>query len=369
MLKVRKRKYKSGKVAWYADFTVRGKRYRPVLEAANKAQAIKEAQKLFEDVLNKKYNLVDKFHEISLKELSEKYIEYAKEKKRSWDRDVISLKNILNMEINNRKLGDYSLEEITSEHILKYQTRRKRELDQKFEKKGIEVRDRNYATINRELACLKHIFYIAMDWEMVIANPVARKSIKFFKEKRRDRFLSETEIENLLNSAENHTYQIICFGLNTGMRLGEILKLKWEDIDLINRVLTVRHTKTDEDRKIPINDFLNDLLYKMGRGSIYLFPNRFDKPITTIKKSFKNALIRANISNFRFHDLRHTFSSYLAMNGVDENTRAELLGHGKQSITSSYTHSSWETKVHAVAIIGEICHVFVTRVENRQNLA
>ena len=362
MLKVRKRKYKSGKEAWYADFIVRGKRYRPVLEANNKAQAIKMARKLQDDIINERYELSEKSQKITLRELSDKYIEFAKETKKSWDRDVISLNNILNMIIDDKKLGDYNIDEITPEHILKYQTKRKRDLDVKFEGKGIEKRDRNYATINRELACLKHIYYLAMDWEIVEKNPVARKSIKFFKEKRRERILSKGEITSLLEAAHRHTYQIICIGLNTGMRLGEILNLRWDNIDLENRKITVIHTKTDEDRDIPINEFLFEMFANIKKENHYLFINRQSgKPIKSIKKGFRNALRCSGINDFRFHDLRHTFSSYLAMEGIDENTRAELLGHKKSSMTSTYTHSSWDQKKKAVQIMEKFCHVFVTR--------
>ena len=74
-------------------------------------------------------------------------------------------------------------------------------------------------------------------------------------------------------------------------------------------------------------------------------------------------MLEAEIKDFRFHDIRHTFSSHLAMNGVDETTRAELLGHKKRSITSFYTHSDWESKKKAVEIMGNFCHVFVTRAQ------
>jgi site-specific recombinase XerD len=147
--------------------------------------------------------------ELTLNDLSERYIAFARERKRSWDRDVISVNNILNMKIGNEKLGQYYIDDITPEHILKYQTMRKQELDEKFNLRGIAERDRNYATINRELACLKHIFYLAIE-------------------------------------------------------------------------------------------------------------------------------------------------------GIDENTRAELLGHKKYSLTGTYTHSNWETKVKAVEIIGQICHLVCT---------
>jgi integrase len=365
MATVRKRKYKSGKEVWFADFIVRGKRYRPVIEAKNKAQAVKMARKLEDDIVNRKYDLVDKYKPINLEELSERYIGFAKENKKSWDRDIVSLKNILNMEIDNRRLGDMDIQEITTQHIQKYQVRRKRELDDKFEKKGISEKERNYATINRELACLKHIMYMAIDWTFLEKNPVVSKSIKFYKDKRRDRILSKEEMRELLSASSDHTYQIICFGLNTGMRLGEILKLTWEQVDTTKKAIHVTFTKNDVDRDVPINEFLGDVIKTINKKKDFLFLNSdTGKPLTTIQKSFISALKKAEINGFRFHDLRHTFSSYLAMGGIDEVTRAELLGHSKRTMTMTYSHSNWERKVDAVKIMGELCHVFVTQGEN-----
>lgn len=275
---VRKRKYKSGKEVWFADFIVRGKRYRPVIEAKNKTQAIQIARKLENDVINRKYDLVDKYQPISLEQLSERYIAFAKESKKSWDRDIVSLKNILNMMIDNKRLGEMNIQGITTQHIQKYQIRRKRELDTKFEKKGIPEKARNYATVNRELACLKHIFYMAIDWGILEKNPVVSKSIKFYREKRRDRILTKDEIGRLLKASREHTYQIICFALNTGMRLGEILNLTWAQVNIEDKNIHVTFTKNDVDRDIPINDFLAEvikqLIKKMNICSSILIPEK-----------------------------------------------------------------------------------------------
>jgi len=204
--------------------------------------------------------------------------------------------------------------------------------------------------------------YMAIDWGSLEKNPVVSKSIKFYKEKRRDRILSKEEMRELLSASSDHTYQIICFGLNTGMRLGEILKLTWEQVDMTKKAIHVTFTKNDVDRDVPINEFLGEVIKTINKKSEYLFLNSdTGKPITTIQTSFKNALRRAEINSFRFHDLRHTFSSYLAIGGIDEVTRAELLGHSKRSMTMTYSHSNWERKMEAVEIMGELCHVFVTQ--------
>jgi len=353
---ITKKIYKSGKVSWYADFRVRGNRYRKKLDAQNKAQAKLLAQKLELEVINGQYGIFDESKAITLKKLSDEYIKFAKMNKRSWDRDVLSLSHILNMEVDGKKLGEYDTEEISPKHILIYQEKRKNEMDRKFDQIGKPIRERNYASINREIACLKHIFYLAIDWEYTEKNPVARKSIRLFKEIRRDRILSEEEIIKLLRITDGHTFQIISFGLNTGMRLGEILKLTWEQVDKTNKVIHVTFTKNNMDRDIPINNFLSGIVKTISEDNKHLFHNPdTGKPLTGIKKSFASALRRTEIINFRFHDLRHTFSSHLSMGGIEENTRAELLGHSKRTITSSYTHTNWERKIEAVEIMGKLC--------------
>jgi integrase len=355
MANVYERELKSGKTSWYCYFRVRGKRYRIKLDAQNKTQANALAQKLESDVINEQYDLVTKEILITLDSLSERYIEYVKQEKKSWDRDVLSLRNIVKMEIDGKIFGKHQISQIKTQHVKQYQIQRKGELDQKFNVKGVGDNERNYASINRELACLKHMFYLAMDWELVDKNPVASKSIRFYKEIRRNRILSTDEIDRLLSESKDHTYQIICIALNTGMRTSEILQLKWDDVDLANAVIHVKFTKNGIDRDIPINSFLKGVFETIPRLGEYVFMNtKTGKPITTIRKSFGHAVRRAKIDKFRFHDLRHTFSSYLAMNGVDEVTRAELLGHSKRSMTMSYSHSTWAKKKEAVEVMAKL---------------
>ena len=110
-----------------------------------------------------------------------------------------------------------------------------------------------------------------------------------------------------------------------------------------------------------MNNFLKKDIENMENAGEYLFTNRNGLPLKSIKKSFRNALEKAQIKNFRFHDIRHTFSTYLSMGGIDEITRAELMGHCKSTITSRYSHTSWERKAEAVEIMEKLCHVCVTQ--------
>lgn len=163
MAKLYKRKDVFHKETWYAHFSVRGKRYRVKLDAQNREQAKKMAAEMEYRVLAENYQILNKRSSIKLQELSDRYLEYAKTKKRSWNRDVISLRHILNMVIDNKKLGDYAVDSIKVIHIQKYQIRRKQELDEKYTAKDIALEDRNYASCNRELACLRHIFNLGIE--------------------------------------------------------------------------------------------------------------------------------------------------------------------------------------------------------------
>jgi integrase len=358
MAKIYKRKFAHGE-RWYADFTIRGKRYRIKLEAQNKEQAKKMAAEVEYQVLAENYQVLRKVQSITLKELSDRYLEYAKTKKRSWDRDVVSLKNILNMVIENKKLGDYPVESIRVVHIQKYQVLRKKELNERYAAKGIAEEDRNYATCNRELGCLRHILNMGIEWELLSKNPVASKSVRFDKEKSRERTLEDDEFSRLLDACSGHLYQIVTMALNTGMRVGEILGLKWEDIKLDQGKIEVKHTKNDEDRIIPISLFLHQMLESMPRRSGYLFLNRDGGRIGTIKTAWGNALRRADIDDFRFHDLRHTVASRLARAKVPESVIAMILGHKRTTITSRYINPHWDEMVEAVTVLGELCHVYV----------
>jgi len=170
--------------------------------------------------------------------------------------------------------------------------------------------------------------------------------------------LDDHEFQTLLQSCTGHLYQIVLVALNTGMRLGEILGLKWENVrpDKIE----VKHTKTDEDRSIPINSFLRGLIESLPRTKEYLFVNRHGDRIGSIKTAWWNALRKAEIEDFHFHDLRHTFGSRLARAKVPESVIAMILGHKRTTITSRYINPHWEEMIEAVEVLGVLCHRFVT---------
>jgi hypothetical protein len=86
--------------------------------------------------------------------------------------------------------------------------------------KDIALEDRNYASCNRELACLRHIFNLGIEWEFLHKNPVASKTIRFYKEKFRDRILDDDQLKRLLMVCSGQLYQIVAMAVSTGMRRG-----------------------------------------------------------------------------------------------------------------------------------------------------
>lgn len=318
------------------------------------------------EILAENYKVLPKHRSVSLQELSDRYMEYAKTIKRSWKRDIVSLKNILRMEIDNKKFGDYPVDTIKVVHVQKYQIRRKRELDVKFEAKGIDEKDRNYASCNRELACLRHIFNMGIEWELVYKNPVASKLIRFDKEKPRNRILDNDQLARLLEVCSGQLRQIVLVAINTGMRRGEIFGLKWENVNLEGSQIEVKHTKSGDDRTIPINSFLFDVLVSMPKDSTLVFTSSVGREICDIKSSWANALKEARITDFRFHDLRHIVASKLARAKVTESVIAMILGHKRTTMTSRYINPQWDEMIEAVEELTKLCHELVT---NRQKSA
>ena len=119
------------------------------------------------------------------------------------------------------------------------------------------------------------------------------------------------------------------------MRRGEIFGLKWHDIDVKRNIITLLDTKNGDKREIPMNEQVKTALIRVRKhpDCAYIFCNEKGVPLHDIRKSYSTALRKSGITNFRFHDLRHTFASQLVMSGVDLNTVRELLGHKDMTMT------------------------------------
>jgi integrase len=164
----------------------------------------------------------------------------------------------------------------------------------------------------------------------------------------RVRFLSDEERHQLLEACQAsrnpYLYIVVMLALATGARRGELLSLRWPDVDLRRRMLTLRETKNGETRAVPLtgNGFAVLAQHAKVRrlDTSLVFPDRTGTRPLGIRGAFDNAVERAGIADFHFHDLRHSFASYLAMNGASLLEIAEVLGHKTLAMVKRYAHLS-----------------------------
>ena len=202
---------------------------------------------------------------------------------------------------------------------------------------------RTDASVNRDMAILGHMLSKAVEWGFLETSPFKKGKRLMFKENNhRLRFLSETEIAALLQACPPHLKPIVQTALLTGMRRGELLSLKWEQIR--SGFIYLTETKSGKPRQIPINDLLSEVFKEVRRGnqlkSPYVFCDPQGKRFNEVKRSFPSACRRAGIEDFRFRDLRHTFASRLVMKGASLKAVQELLGHADLTMTLRYAHLS-----------------------------
>ncbi len=206
----------------------------------------------------------------------------------------------------------------------------------------------SWATVNRYLAALSHALNVAVrEWRWLNESPM-RDVSKLKEPSPRVRFLSEAEREKLLDvcrrSSSKFLYPIVVLALSTGMRKSEILSLKWDDIDFKHERIIIQKAKNDERRAVPLVGKAKAVLEEMFKGgaseSELVFPGNGLTGRLDIKKSWYTALRQADISNFRFHDLRHCTASYLAMNGASLPEIASVLGHKTYQMVARYAHLS-----------------------------
>ena len=243
-------------------------------------------------------------------------------------------------------------------------------------------------TINRDVAALKACLSKAVEWDVLDQNPLHKLRPIRTDKLSRARYLTAEE-ERALRKALHDRNEKLCqqrksgndwrrqrhiaelpdlsaqafadylqpmtlLALNTGLRRGEVLQLKWTDVELLQRKVVIHgdNAKSGKSRYVPLN---NEALTTLQHwktdveASEWVFPGYNGARLTSIKTSWKGVLKSAAIVDFRWHDLRHHFASRLVMKGVDLNTVRELLGHSDLSMTLRYAHLSPEHKADAVA--------------------
>lgn len=222
---------------------------------------------------------------------------------------------------------------------------------------------RSGGTVNRYLATLSHVFTIAVkEWRLVDRNPLRDISKK--KEPRgRIRFLSDAERDALLAACAKSDWPalhtLVMLAISTGARRGELIRLKWADVDLKAAIATVRETKNGEPRVLPLVGkalaALRELKLQGSAQSPWVFqqPSGFPGPYEVFDAHWYAALEAAGINDCRFHDLRHTCASYLAQQGCSLLEIGNVLGHRTASMTMRYSHLTQTSKTAALRKMAE----------------
>ena len=271
-------------------------------------------------------------------ELAEVYFAYVvhHQRKRSWPRDRTSIRAL------SPYFGGKRLTEITPALIEQYCTWRRETISRRG-------RPMTPASINRELACLKRMFNVARKGLIVlkggvpVENPVI--SVSLARENNtRDRVLNREEFDHLMAAAPTHLRPILLTAYYTGMRKSEILKLRWDRVDLRAGEIRLRpeETKTEEGRIIPMTKELSETLKNVtiyldaaGHRVPYVFTYA-GKCLGSVRRAFETTCRQAGITDTVFHDLRHTFVTNMRRAGVDYFRIMAITGHKTMSAFKRY---------------------------------
>jgi integrase len=314
---------------WWAYVWIDGVRHHKSTGTSNRRKAETILRQFHDELNDARQRLPQLKPEMTFGELATLFIGSGMGKPHSLDR----LKHLLPF------FADMLLLQINTSAIRKYRQERNRE------------KTLTAATVNRDLSVLRRVLYWGVEEGYLSSNPMGR--LRMERERRTKRpVMSLREEQLLVAAAPPHLQRIILCALHTGMRRGEILSQRWEDIDFDNRILHVTHSKTPEGeaREIPLTNRLNKMLQaqRARRGPVFTYDG---DAIKIIKTTWASSLRRAGIRHFRFHDLRHTANTRMMLAGVLQEVRREIIGHSSQrsrDVNDRYTQIELPEKREAI---------------------
>jgi integrase len=330
--------YRNG--GWWIDVQINGKRYREYA-GPTEGQARLYRNKLVSwkrDVKNGLPSSKPEGEPMRFETFADDYLELYAKRKRSFDRDDISIRHLKDF------FKGWMFKDVDSEAVARYRASRK---------------GKSVATVNRELACLRTALRKAVEWGKLPAYPLPKERLLGREPEFKPRILEPEESRALIAVADPKWLRpAIIIWLNTGLRKRELLRLRRADVDLKKRTLTVvsAHAKNGKERTMPINKLVAETL-KALPGETYFFENpETGKPVLQIDGAWRTAKTRAGINGrLRIHDCRDTFAT-LALRGDPENnlpgadirTVAELIGDDPATALKRYCLSDERTKRTAV---------------------
>jgi site-specific recombinase XerD len=307
--------------------------------------------------LRKLKTLIDEDRYLEIKRESKETVGQFAERYLQWCRDIgqkaVESKQSHMDSIQSHFGKDILLSKITRADIEKYQATLMSCPSQR--KASIKP-----ATVNRRMACLRHMLSKAVEWKVLSDHPC--RGVKQFKENnQRVRFLTVEECKTLLDACPNPTLkQVIELALNTGMRKSELLHLKRDHVNLRQGFLEILDQKNGEYDTLPLNKTAMELLRSIPPhlDSEYVFAGRIaGKPFWDLKRQVEKAVSDSKLEGVTFHTLRHTAASHMVMNGVDLLTVMKILRHKDYATTLRYAHLAPGHKQAAVNTLGDVLNV------------
>lgn len=326
---------------WWIDVRCNGRRIRRSTETDNKRLAEKIHAKVLTQIVEDKWFETLPGENKSFGEMMDRYMDGHSAINKAASTHQRSKSTVKQLK---RFFGDFNIAAIHPRDISSYKEKRRKE--------GASPK-----SVNNELVLMGHAFNLAMkEWEWVNSNPVSMVS-KERVDNLRERWLTRDEERRLLNASPRWLQEIIVFALNTGLRRGEVVKLRWPDINISRRTLTLREQKNKCVDTLPLNAATMEILQARSKiksiSSDFVFFSKAGTQMDgdNLYRSFGLARNKAGVTDLRFHDLRHTFATRLVQAGVDIYKVQRLMRHKSPQMTQRYAHHNPESLRDGVEVL------------------
>lgn len=283
----------------------------------------------------------------TLNEVWERYVPFARERKKSWMTDLYYYRAHIQPTLGNKRLDQISPFDLEKLRV---------EMQKSVNKRGQPFKP---ATIKHVLVIIRRLFNLAITWGLYDGtNPVKKITLPGL-DNEIVRYLTPEELARLMQVLDVWPVRtsacFVKFAMLTGLRRGELFKLRWEDIDFAGGFITLRGPKGGKTTTIPVSKEALQVLRELPVESEYVFPGKNGNMRTDFKGPWQRIKKAAGLpENFRFHDLRHHFASTLVSSGIPIEIVSKLLTHKDLKTTQRYAHLSPDALKQAAEKAAEI---------------
>lgn len=325
----------AGSEFWWIDLNVEGKRVRRSTKTTDRKLAQRFHDELKASIWRKEF--LGETEDVPLKDVVKRYLT-----EKSDIRSAGKLRRNLSWWVE--KLGDVPVKKVDTNLISQVMSERLAAIKK--------------TSANRYLSDLRAVLRKAAKWKIIAAAP----EVEMYEAKElRVRYLSKDELKRLFKELPDHLKPIAQFALVTGLRQANVVGLKWASVNIEQRLVVIDAWSAKGKRAIPVP--LNDLAYKVieaqkGKHAEYVFTGYYGKPLARANnEAWREALKRAGIQDYRWHDNRHTWASYAAMAGLSERELMELGGWSSTAMVSRYAAFSSQRLMEASQrATADFCH-------------